>query len=175
MLFRSPNLSNTVDAAAAYLEPKNISVLGRNHVLSEVECQSRYEILLENYSHIIMIEANTLLEMVKKLVIPASVEYIGSISDSYLKLKETGIQNHSIYGLLQNLSSLLDGIVDTTNRLEELVSSAPAESSLETAEYYRDQVLPKMEQTRTLVDRMEVVTDKKKWPMPSYTDLLHRV
>ena len=55
-----PNLSNTVDAAAAYLEPKNISVLGRNHVLSEVECQSRYEILLENYSHIIMIEANTL-------------------------------------------------------------------------------------------------------------------
>ncbi len=170
-----PNLSNTVDAAAAYLEPKNISVLGRNHVLSEVECQSRYEILLENYSHIIMIEANTLLEMVKKLVIPASVEYIGSISDSYLKLKETGIQNHSIYGLLQNLSSLLDGIVDTTNRLEELVSSAPAESSLETAEYYRDQVLPKMEQTRTLVDRMEVVTDKKKWPMPSYTDLLHRV
>ncbi len=170
-----PNLSNTVDAASAYLNPKNIDVLSRHHVLSEVECHSRYEVLLENYSHIIVIEANTLLEMIHKLVIPATIEYIGMISDSFLKLKEAGLHNQSMEKILTSLSELLDGTSSLTETLEQLVAQVPHTNSLEAAGFCRDQIRPKMEEIRLLVDKIEVLTDKKKWPMPSYTDLLHRI
>jgi glutamine synthetase len=170
-----PNLTNTVDAASAYLDPKNIAVLSRHHVLNEVECHSRYEIMLENYCNIISIEAHTMLEMLKRQIIPAGVRYIGIVSDSYLKLKQANITNQSMEKMLQKLSELLDSISNETEKLEQISEQISHTSNLEAAVYCRDQIRPQMETVRSLVDQMETMTDKQEWPMPSYTDLLHRV
>lgn len=115
-----PNLASTVDAAKAFLDPKNIDILNRHHILSETECYSRYEVLLENYTKVITIEANTMLEMVHRQILPACFSYLGEVADSYSKLQQSGIYNESMYRLLEQLSKLVDHISDTTQKLSDI-------------------------------------------------------
>ena len=170
-----PNLTNTVDASKAYIAPKNMEVLERHHVLSAVECHARYEIMLENYSKVISIEANTMLEMVKKQIIPACIAYIGKVSHSYNELKAAGISNASMKKLLEDLSGLFSSISVATKELEKLENIPSKNDSFEEASYCKDIILPQMEKLRKQVDRMEMLVSSEDWPMPSYTDLLHRV
>lgn len=46
---------------------------------------------------------------------------------------------------------------------------------LERASYARDTIKPMMESLRAAVDEAETLVSKGNWPVPSYTDLLHRV
>lgn len=170
-----PNLKNTIDAAKAYIDPKNIAILSRHHVLTEAECHSRYEIMLENYTKIITIEANTMLEMVKRQIIPACIAYIGDVAGSYNKLSKAGMSSNSMKNLLANLSSQLDNIYNETNKLEQILILPEFPTSFDEAAYCRDIILPQMDCIRRFVDSIEVLTSSDKWPMPSYTDLLHRV
>lgn len=170
-----PNLTNTVDAAKAYLNPKNLAVLQRHHVLTEVECHARYEILLENYTKIITIEANTMLEMVKRQILPAAISYCGKIAKNNNELSASGIESHSIKELLSKIVSLTDDISDRTNELERLEQIPDGKDSFEAAAYCRDVILPQMNLLRESVDAMERLTASEDWPIPSYTDLLHRV
>ncbi len=170
-----PNLKDTVDAAGAYINPKNIEVLNKYKVLTPIECQSRYEITLENYSKIINIEANTMLEMINRQILPATIDYIGGIAESYYKLTKAGIDNNSMKQMLANLSDLTDKLSISANELEKLLFNARSLSSVEEATYYRDNVLVKMNEVRKIADSIEVITADSSWPMPSYTDLLHRV
>lgn len=174
-----PNLSNTVDAAKAIINPKNIEVLEEFHVLSKVECQSRYEIMLENYNKIINIEANTMLEMVNRQIIPAIIEFTGNTAKTYNELCKASIDNKSLFDLLTILSNSIDEITKTAKDLEQKtcdISASQAEkTTFEIASYYRDEVKSLMETLRRIVDRVEIITASSYWPMPNYTDLLHRV
>lgn len=169
-----PNLKDTVEAAGAFIEQHNIDVLGRHNVLTEIECRSRYDIMLENYIKVINIEANTLIEMLKREIIPASIKYVGEIANSYNDLRKAGIDNETIKILSSDLSKLITKISTMTNELEKLEAEQPTQHDIQ-AKYCRDVLFAKMNEIRTYVDEMETITYKQNWPMPSYTDLLHRV
>lgn len=49
------------------------------------------------------------------------------------------------------------------------------ENVKEDAVYYRDVVHTAMKKLRISVDKTEEVVSSDAWPMPNYTDLLHRV
>ena len=42
----------------------------------------------------------------------------------------------------------------------------------ELAFFYKDKILPIMEALRTPADKLEMLVDKKDWPIPTYADLL---
>lgn len=105
-----PDLDNTIDAAGALLEPDSMDVLELYGVLSRVECQSRYEIKLENYTKIIAIEANTMLEMVKRQILPAVIGYTGQCAEAHNNLIRSGIENKSLKTLLLRLSRSITDI-----------------------------------------------------------------
>ena len=54
-----------------YTDEKNIKLFEKHGVYTKLELESRKEILLEKYCQTINIEALTMLEMVKKDIIPA--------------------------------------------------------------------------------------------------------
>ena len=60
------NLATTPDALPYFLSDKNVRLFKKHNVFSKTEMISRYEILLENYSKTIHIEALTMLDLVKK-------------------------------------------------------------------------------------------------------------
>src|SRR5699024_5966802 len=76
------NLKSTPDALPHYTAQKNLDLFKKHGVYTEEEMKSRQEILLEEYSKTIQIEALTSLDMLGKLIIPAAVNYSGKVADS---------------------------------------------------------------------------------------------
>ncbi len=172
------NLKSTVDALPVMVEPKNIEVFVKHGVYSEVEIRSRYEILLENYSKVINIEALTAADMVRKNYLPAISEYVGTLCDAVLAKKAVGLEDQITpeAETLKKLSAAQTNAYRLVGELEgEEAAAADIADGYKQARAYHDKVLPKMEALRAAVDAAEVLTGEDYWPVPSYTDLLFRV
>ncbi len=172
------NLKSTVDALPVMVEPKNIEVFVKHGVYSEVEIRSRYEILLENYSKVINIEALTAADMVRKNYLPAISEYVGTLCDAVLAKKAVGLEDQITpeAETLKKLSAAQTNAYRLVGELEgEEAAAADIADGYKQARAYHDKVLPKMEALREAVDTAEVLTGEDYWPVPSYTDLLFRV
>ena len=70
-----PNIKNTVDATSVLADPEVIKLFEKHGVFSAIELAAREEVGYENYSKAINIEARTMIDMVKKEIIPAVMEY----------------------------------------------------------------------------------------------------
>ena len=170
-----PNITNSVDAFAALTQEKNLSLFERFGVLSRTECTSRYGILLENYAKNVAIEASVLEEMVRRQLLPAAMEYAGRVAEDAKNFAvATGSGQRTMSALLERLSAVIDDMSSRLEALEALTASCPREDK-DLALYMRDRVRPAMASLREACDRAEGLTDKKFWPIPTYTDLLHKV
>ena len=168
------NLSSTVDALPMLISDKTIGTFSRYGVFSRTELESRYEIMLENYSKTINIEALTMLDMVKKDVMPAVSAYTSKLADAIVKkkaaLKDCGCKLEE--GLLKKLSAHADRMYDKVLVLEQVESRANSGDALQTAKYYHDTVLKAMEELRVDVDEIEMNMSALDWPYSSYGQLL---
>ena len=169
------NLKTTVDALPYFLKEKNINLMSSHKVLSKEEMQSRYEIMLDNYTSVINIEALTMIDMSRKQIMPAVCAFSKSLSESiYYK----GEDKASKYELTtrSELDGYLDDMLSMTSKLETLVSGKKAPSdTLKKAQFYKDNVIPVMEKLRMYADKLENLTDRNYWPFPTYSDILFSV
>ena len=78
------NLKTTVDALPYFISDRNIALFTRQHVFTEGEMHSRYEILMENYAKVLHIEALTMLDMARRDILPAVTRYSRSLADTAL-------------------------------------------------------------------------------------------
>ena len=171
-----PNLVSTVDALPKYTEKKYVSMFEKFKVYSAKEIKSRTEILLENYSKVINIEALTMLDMVKKQILPACISYTKTLCDSAISKDTVGIDSSVEKSLASKISSLTASIVNEVKALDEKVISAQdCEEGEAMARFYRDEVFTQMQTLRASVDECEMCIPEDVWPMPSYTKLLFTV
>lgn len=171
-----PILNSSLEAFDCLLEEKNIDLFTRNGVLGEAECRSRYEIMVENYVKVSSIEAETMLQMVKRQIFPAVSAYLGKVAENLHSLEVAGGENRSLRAHMHTLSDLLDTAWALCEELHTaFYESAPAGTMRERAAQIEHDIRPRMAQLREVCDRMEEISDAEAWPMPTYTDLLHRV
>lgn len=173
-----PNIDNTVDAIAEFINPEVIRVFEKHHVYSEVELHARHDIKLEKYTKVIHIEALTMLDMSKKDIIPAVLRFSNRLSDSVIKAQQAGVLDVSFQQkLLFDVTDTLAQFGQTAEQLEAAVATAEAmtEDMRAQACYYRDMVLPLMETLRGYGDHLESVVDRELWPYPAYSDMLFYV
>ncbi len=171
-----PNLVSTVDCVPLYTRPEYVSIFEKFKVYTKIELESRTEILLENYSKVINIEALTMLDMVRKQILPTAVKVTKDVCDAALSKKELGIDNAYEVGYASRLSALTAGISDAVRVLDEKVISAQGIEEVEaTAKFCRSDVFVAMQNLRCLVDELETNVSAKEWPVPSYVDLLFTV
>lgn len=173
------NLKTTVDALPQFIAEKNIKLFTEYNIFTKAEMVSRYEILLETYNKVINIEALTMIDMVKRDIIPAVSKYIENLSGTAIavrKLSSAALCTAEI-SLLSKLSGLNDETYNTVSELEKLVqeTSELEEDALKLATYNKDTIIPCMEKLRKSVDAMETNTAAGLWPYPVYGDLLFRV
>ncbi|MBQ7752412.1 MAG: glutamine synthetase III [Treponema sp.] len=175
------NLKSTPEALPHILDEKNIKVFEKFGVYSKVELTSRYEIHNENYSKIINIEAETMLEMAKKDILPAASKYANKLAETIGLKKSVCSECDASYEseMLKKVSALTSSIFAKTSTLEAAVAEAKSVSdkgdSGKTALFYREKVFAAMGELRAVADELEVVTPKELWPFPSYGDLLYSV
>ena len=171
-----PNLTNTVDAIGAMIDPKNIALMERFHVMSGTECQARYEIMLENYCKLVSIEGATMCEMTRRQILPAAADFAGKMARDYSSLKEAGVENASLLSMVRRLSGCITELEDVTGRLEEALETCGSISDhLENAQYHRDTIRAIMQELREVSDRTEKMVSAGDWPIPTYADLIYRV
>ena len=172
------NLKTTADAMPHLLDQKNMDMLMAHKVFTETELHSRCEIMLENYCKTVNIEGHTMADMVRKNYLPAIVGYLGSLARSVAQMKSVSdrVQCHYELSTMERLSELSDGILEQVEKLEgALAGLQKYEDIIQTSEAVRDDVLPKMEALRTLVDEAEMLSPENCWPFPSYGKLLFSV
>ena len=172
------NRRSTPEALAALVEEKNLALLEKHHILSREEAHARYEINLENYSKVINIEALTLLEMIRRSVMPAVGGYVGTLSEAMVaKTKAVPSASCSMEkALIERLSKGVSKLYEITEKLEAEVHQAKEIEDKQTqAEFYCGKVLPLMNEIRTISDEMETYTPKDVWPFPSYGELLFSI
>ncbi len=169
-----PNYRDTVTALEHYSDADVISTFARQGILSERECLSRQEILLENYAKTIGIEAASASRIGRTMIMPAvqkaqseAALLVARTRDAMgeVPAAETEYLSHVTSTTAQFMVSLcaLDKQRDLLNRAVDV---------LEAAHVARDGVLPAMQECRRLADMLESVVSAKEWPMPSYAELM---
>jgi len=170
------NLKTTVDALPAFILPKNAEMFQRHHVFTESELHSRYEILLESYCKTLHIEALTMIDLVKKEILPAPLSYQRELAALLKDKKDCGLDTVPEEFLLTKLSTLTGRLYGSLEKLEETVlNRKPLTDTLALAQYYRDAVSGCMTELRLIIDELETLVAKKHWPLPTYGEILYSV
>ncbi len=170
------SLPSTVDALPCYTEEKNIRLFETHKVLSESELRSRKEIGLDSYAKMINIEAETMLMMARRQILPAVLKYAGSLSSAIVSVKEAGSSLSGASSLLSQLCAKTDQLKDCMDILSDILSSRPDSDIPEnSARYMHEKVLPAMSALRACADQLEQITDRSCWPFPTYDELLFSI
>ena len=169
-------LDSSVDALPCYTDEKNIRLFETHKVLSESELRSRRDIGLDSYAKIIAIEANTMIMMARRQILPAVLRFTGDMAAASRNIREIGAECASGPALVSTLSATVDQLNSDLLRLETVIRERPAgDDPLSDARYMHDAVLPAMADLRKSADTLETLTDRSYWPFPTYDELLFSI
>ena len=172
------NYRTTPDCIPHLLDEKNVQMLTRHKVFTLAELHSRCEITLENYCKTVNIEANTMVDMARKQILPAVENYAAQVAAAANAKRTLIPELRCSYEkeLVGKLSILMDQIASHTEDLEQaLWQNQSAEDVLQESAGIRDHILPKMQQLRAVADEAETLTAQSSWPFPTYGQLLFGV
>ena len=173
------NYRSTPDCVPHLLDAKNAELFRRNRVFSETELRARCEIVLDHYAKEVRIEALTLLDMLRKDVLPAMSRFTGELSSTAHNKKKLCGESACRYEktAAAELSARAAKLWDGAEALEKAVRRID-DGRLSTeaaAELCRGEILPEMEALREISDGAELIMDRTAWPYPSYGEILTSV
>lgn len=172
------NIRTMVDAIPALVRKEVIDMFEKFHVFTEKELISRKEIMYESYAKSKNIEAKTMISMASVRYLPSILNYIKKIADTIGSIKNVapGIDVADQVDMLENITTLFSSAKKALETLKEVTQRASTiPDAKEQATYFKDVVVPAMEELRTPIDELELVVDKELWPVPTYGDLLFEV
>jgi glutamine synthetase len=175
-----PNLKNTPQSLRVLLKQDVRDLFIKYGVLTGEETNSRLHIRLERYVKGIDIEARTLQLMLKTFVIPDVSEYQGDIGSSFNNLlaaaEAIGLSDKAIKSQADHLKKLaenLSTLIDLTGELDEVVEKLETlDTEFDKADYCADVLLPFMVKVREVSDRLELMVDRSRWQLPTYSEML---
>ncbi len=183
------NFRTTVESYEMLTTEKNVELFTRFGILSEVELHARRDISLENYAKVLNIEAQTMILMASRQIIPAVEAYIAKLGQA-ARAKMDVLFDHDGPApllaatrlereLITRLSDLSAATFDAVEALrqadrEALAAGGPAGDPLAIARAFRDKVVPAMAALRAPVDEMETLVASEDWPLPTYGEMMHK-
>ena len=171
------NLKGTPEALSYYDREENVELFKRLKIYTPEEVRARKEILLENYCKVINIEALTMLEMVRRDILPAVSDYVANLCANVAakqavceelpctREKET----------IMTLAKLNEEVGGLAVKLENELAEIDLQDVSASSQAMAHNVVPLMEEIRERVDKMETLTASDYWPYPTYFDLLYSV
>ena len=171
------NLKTTADCMPHICDKKNVDMLTSHEVFTEAEIFSRRDIMLENYVKTVNIEAQTMVDMARKEIIPAVLKFTSDTASAVsVKKSITDIACKYETKLVTELTGLIDQMDEAAENLENSINELKGISDIvKAAEFVRDTLLPEMDSLRAPADKAELVTGEEYWPFPTYDKLLFGV
>ena len=165
------NYPSSAEALAHYVTRKNIDLVTRHGIFTEAEFRARHAIHAEAYCKIVAIEAKTMIDMAQRQILPAALGYTHSLCSGVAAKMAMGATCKAETTLIARLSAATDALSDRIEELTAALSEIPAEEE-EKAGYFHEVILSGMTALRKEADLLEELTDKARWPYPTYSDLL---
>ncbi len=164
-----PILNSTPEAVDCLIDKKNVQLFERFGIFSKTDLVSRHEIKLENYCKIISIESRTMIEIAKREILPAAMDYARNVYSTVLMKKDLGLDISSDKILASHISDNITNLSNCISKLENLTEKS------NDAYDFKTKVVPAMKELRYFADTLECVVSKNYWPMPTYSDMLYSV
>ena len=172
------NLRSAVDAIPYLRRKENVELFERHGVYNHTEINCRADITLESYSKTMHIEALTLLQMVKRDIIPAISSYEGKLCDTVGAKRNVSkaIDCTAEIEIIEKLSDFNNRLNDLIKELEVAVETSQCTTDLlSRAQLYCNKVLFIMDNIRHITDEAETIVSREYWPYPTYGDILFNV
>jgi len=178
-----PNRATTPEALPRYADAKHVELLSRHGVLTQAEIGSRTKVLLENYIKVKRIEAETMLHMARREILPAASAFSAELAQAALqKFELSQAAKHAelfiLYegALCEEISKKTTALYEQLTALEDhLACAANINCTEHAAQFIGTTVAEEMARIRENVDYLESVIAAKAWPYPTYVDLLFRL
>jgi glutamine synthetase len=165
------NHKNTVDALPEIVSPLVVKTFEKFKVLNERELHARYEVNVETYNKTINVEAQLMVLMANRYILPAALEYQRAVAASVTAVKQAGGTSKEGKKLLAKVVKLVDQFRLQTDALAHLLDHNGA-SAEKHAKYMRDKVVPAMARLREAGDQLELLVPHASWPLPTYREML---
>jgi glutamine synthetase len=166
------NHRTSVDAFSELMKPDVVRAFDKYSVLNARELNARYEVALEQYNKTINIEAQLMVLMANRYILPAAYRYQGQVADSVAAVKAAGATSKEGRHALDYLCKLTDDCKSRVDRLQELLEHESNGDPLRHAKYFRDKVIPAMAALRESGDSLECIVPHDLWPLPTYREML---
>jgi glutamine synthetase len=154
------NLRSTPDALPELVSDDTKAIFAKYDVLSDRELESRFAVFTEQYEVKVNIEAETAASIARTMILPAALRHL-------TELRAAGIDS-----LVDETETLVTELTEAIFQLEKANADHPDVEGLELAAYMRDTVIPAMEATRTVADKLERIVADDLWPLPKYQEML---
>jgi len=168
-----PEITNSVDAFAAFEDPAQVEMFERFGVMSAREVQSRVEIHFDRYVKQIATEAAVCLAMGEQQVLPAAYRHQGELAQTAAAMKSIGLKPH--IGQLNKATTLVRGMEDAIEDLRSAIEKRNGDDLTDLraeALHARDVMLPAMLAVRQTADAIEAAVADDLWPLPVYREIL---
>ncbi|RPJ06372.1 MAG: glutamine synthetase type III [Spirochaetaceae bacterium] len=173
-----PNIRATVDALPVLVEKSTVELFGRHRVYTKKELESRFHISLERYSKQINIEAQLMISMATRDILPSCVEYMATLAGGITGIKGVVVKaaTGGLETLLADICTDVDALKMQIIALEKAHIDAQKTDDVQAqALVFREKVFPAMAALREPADRLERLVAREYWPFPTYEDLLFRL
>jgi glutamine synthetase len=166
------NHRTSVDAFGEILKPDVVRSFEKYGVLNERELRARYEVALEQYNKTINIEAQLMVLMGNRFILPAAYRYQGELAESVAAVKAAGVVAKESRRALDTIVRLTEQCKSRVDALQSLLEHEANGDAEKHAKYFRDKVVPAMESLRESGDALEGIVPHDVWPLPTYREML---
>ena len=172
-----PNLRRTPEALKQLVGKQSRQLLTKLGIFTEEEIDSRYHVRLERYVKDMLIELHTLRETVDTMVLPAALQYVGSLASAAAQAKAAGISVIPQIEPANRVGKLIEELQAARTRLGKAIDKAEGmhEELDEQAEFLTKEGADAMAAARASCDALEVSIDDELWPLPKYREMLFPV
>jgi len=163
----------------AWTSSKALKVFADTKVLTHKELDARVEVRQEIYMKKVQIESRVLGDLAMNHIVPVAIEYQTSLVENVKALREvfsaTEFKELASARLLliKEVNSHISSIKSKVNNMIEARKVAnKIEDANQRAMEYCEKVTPFLEDIRYHIDKLELIVDNEKWPLPKYRELL---
>lgn len=162
------NLKTTPDALRVLKDPEVQSMLAKLGIMSQSETQARYNVRLERYVKVRMIELECLQELVTTHILPAGYTQLAALkaagAPELVGLRQVHDQIVTLVADLLERKKALDSLLQSyrTTHDEETIAGDLATRGLEV-----------MTALRATCNELEQLVDDELWSLPKYREMLY--
>jgi glutamine synthetase len=150
---------------------KTADLFKKYGVLNKAEVESRAHITVEKYVKQKTIEAETMVQMARQLIVPAALEQQRRSAATLEATEGAGVKDARLRGALQEYVTMVGSFAAAVEALDKL-AAVHDDDTMKHATYIKTKVRPAMAEVRLLADQLEQLIARDVWPLPTYRDLL---